>query len=783
MAETNWLQLAKDAHQSSTSYVDANYRKKWEDGLRMFQSRHPQDSKYLSDAYKHRSKIFRPKSRSLVRKHEAAAAAAFFSNLDVISTAAVNQNDRNQAASADLWKEVINYRLTKTIPWFLTLVGAMQDCMTVGVACSYQYWRYEAKSVMEYETMTDEFGNPFIGADGQPMLVERPRMVVKKDQPCIELMPVENIRIDPGASWINPIESSPYVIRLVPMYVCDVKAMMNNLDQKTNAPKWKTLTDGQIKSAMKNDNDSTAQTREQNRQDSKDPGNTAIGDYEIVWVHENFMRVDGEEMVFYTLGTEFMLTDAKPLAEVYFTGDRPIVMGCCVVETHKVMPDSPVMLGEQLQREANEVVNQRLDNVKLVLNKRYIVKRGAQVDIKSLVRNVPGSVTLANDVQNDVNALEFQDVTSSSYQEQDRINVDYDELTGNFSQGSIMTNRKMNETVGGMGMISNAANQITEYTLRTFTETWVEPVLRQLVKMEQKYETDEVILAIAASQAKLIETYGVSEINDELLGQELTLSVNVGMGATNPDQKLGRFMGAMQAYSSVATMELPGLDMKEIGKEVFGLAGYRDGGRFMVDDETNAQIEKVIKGATQMVEEAKAEVMQREQAIQEEGRSLEKMLADVKLQSAKLVADEEAMQARGIAEDESLRLRQELLVTKTNAAANEATAKINAAALQLEAAMSEIMAKLQGVEVPDDGSADGEAGKIAELFAGVAQAQQDALAIFSGALIEQAGKQNDTAASQAAILTAIQKAVELQSRPKIGTLSSGKQIRIESAGM
>ena len=780
MADTNWLQLAKDAHQSSTSYVDANYRKKWEDGLRMFQSRHPQDSKYLSDAYKHRSKIFRPKSRSLVRKHEAAAAAAFFSNLDVISTAAVNQNDRNQAASADLWKEVINYRLTKTIPWFLTLVGAMQDCMTVGVACSYQYWKYEAKSVMEYETATDAVGMPILGADGEPMLIEKPRLEVKKDQPCIELMPVENIRIDPGASWINPIESSPYVIRLVPMYVCDVKSMMNNLDQKTNAPKWKKLDDGQIKSAMKNDNDSTAQTREQNRQDSKDPGNTAIGDYEIVWVHENFMRVDGEEMVFYTLGTEFMLTDAKPLAEVYFTGERPIVMGCCVVETHKVMPDSPVMLGEQLQREANEVVNQRLDNVKLVLNKRYIVKRGAQVDIKSLVRNVPGSVTLANDTTGDVREVEFNDVTGSSYQEQDRINVDYDELTGNFSQGSIMTNRKMNETVGGMGMISNAANQITEYTLRTFTETWVEPVLRQLVKMEQKYETDEVILAIAASQAKLIETYGVSEINDELLGQELTLSVNVGMGATNPDQKLGRFMGAMQAYSAVAQMELPSLDMKEVGKEVFGLAGYRDGGRFMVDDQTNQQIEKVIKGATQMVEEAKAEVMQREQAIQEEGRNLEKMLADVKLQSSKLVADEEALQQRGIAEDESMRLRQELLVTKTNAAANEATAKINAAALQLEAAMSEIMAKLQGVEVPDDGSADNEANKIAELFAGVTQAQQDALQIFSGALIEQASKQTDTAASQTAILGAIQKAVELQSRPKIGTLSNGKQIRIEA---
>ena len=187
----------------------------------------------------------------------------------------------------------------------------------------------------------------------------------------------------------------------------------------------------------------------------------------------------------------------------------------------------------------------------------------------------------------------------------------------------------------------------------------------------------------------------------------------------------------MQAYSSVATMELPGLDMKEIGKEVFGLAGYRDGGRFMVDDDTNAQIEKVIKGATQMVEEAKAEVMQREQAIQDEGRNLEKMLADLKMQSAKLVADEQAMQDRGVAEDESMRLRQELLITKTNAAANEATAKINAAALQLEAAMAKIMGKLQTIEVPADGAADGDASRLADLFAGAAQAQQEAMLVVS----------------------------------------------------
>jgi hypothetical protein len=62
------------------TYFDNNYRKQWEDNLRMFQSKHPRDSKYMSEAYKYRSRIFRPKSRSVVRKNEATAALAFFSN-------------------------------------------------------------------------------------------------------------------------------------------------------------------------------------------------------------------------------------------------------------------------------------------------------------------------------------------------------------------------------------------------------------------------------------------------------------------------------------------------------------------------------------------------------------------------------------------------------------------------------------------------------------------------------------------------------------------------------
>jgi hypothetical protein len=51
------------------------------------------------------------------------------------------------------------------------------------------------------------------------------------------------------------------------------------------------------------------------------------------------------------------------LEEVYFTGERPFVIGTCVIEANKAVPDSLVHMGSSLQRETNDTVNQRRDNV------------------------------------------------------------------------------------------------------------------------------------------------------------------------------------------------------------------------------------------------------------------------------------------------------------------------------------------------------------------------------------------------------------------------------------
>ncbi|MDY6893892.1 MAG: hypothetical protein SVO01_00515 [Thermotogota bacterium] len=601
-----WLDIARSSYLQSTNYIDNNFRKDWDDGIRHFQSKHDSSSKYLKSSYTHRSRLFRPKTRSIIRSTEAAASAAFFSNQDVVNIAPTNDNIKIQKASADVNNELLNYRLEKTIPWYITLIGGLQDSLSVGVVCSRQHWVYEEKEVKYQYYDIDEQGNE-IKKDG----VET---AVVKDQPKIDLIPIENLRIHPASNWADPIGTSPYVILLIPMHVADVKKRMERDESKTGKRKWRKYTDGEIKAATKLNYDITRLTREEQREDRyASSTSNKLGDYDIVWVHENFIRMDGEIMHYYTLGVEHMLTDPSFIEEVYFHGEIPIVVGFTILETHLPYKPSIGKLSKNIQKELNTNVNQRLDNVKFVMNKRWGVSRGRQVDVKALSRNVAGGVIMATDPKSDIVPYDFADVTGSAYAEQERLNSDFDELVGAFSSSSIQTSRRLNETVGGMNMLRGSANALTEYMLRTFAETWVEPVLRQLLKLEQKYETDQVILTLAAEKANLYQKYGIDKITDELLDQELTCRINVGMGATDPIMRVERFIFAIKSLMDIMKSDVLGLNLGEIAEEIFGRLGYKDGSRFILKgDEEDIQNVPLIQNMQAIIKDLQAKLQSKD---------------------------------------------------------------------------------------------------------------------------------------------------------------------------
>lgn len=594
---TDFLKLAQEAYQASTEHFETALRSDLDYAMRAFRNEHASNSKYLSEQYKGRSRLFRPKTRSIIRKNEAAAAVALFSNMEIVNVSPQDPDDMMNVIAAQAMKYVLEYRLTHTIPAYQICLGGIQDAQTTGMVCSYQFWEYKK-------------------IDGRKII----------DQPCIELRPFENIRIDHGASWLDPVNTTPYFGDIIPMYVCDVKSMMDNTDDKTNQPAWKKYDEAAIAMARP---ENMELRDERERQEQKN----TVKHFDIVWVLRWFIKdSQSEDYCFYTLGTEKLLTEPKPIDEIYFHGKRPYVMGYAILETHKALKTSLPVLTKPLQQEVNNIANQRLDNVSFVLNKRWFVARGRNVDTKSLVLNVPGGVTLMNDPKNDVQESNWPDVTSSSYAEHDRMNAEFDDLAGNFSPSTRVANNAVNDTLGGAKMATQSAGIMTDYLLRTVIETWWEPVLNQLVLLEKHYETDDIVLSIAAKKAKLFPRFAIT---DDLLMQDVNVNVNVGMGASNPQQRQQNFLNATQAAVNLIGTAPPGANVQEMIKEIYSNAGYRDGVRFFSQE----QDPRLIR-ATQMVQQLQQLLKGKQMELQAQGQLEQlKLLSNEKIKGAELNVD------------------------------------------------------------------------------------------------------------------------------------------------
>lgn len=629
--DADWLALARDSYRASTDFLDANVRSQWARNLRSFRNQHPDGSKYYSESYKHRSKLFRPKTRAASRSSEAAAAAAFFSTEDVASVEPADDSNPIQLASARINKELLNLRLSrKPIRWFLIAMGAIQDARTCGICISKQYWKYDRRHVAN--RIVEEL-DPVTGM----ILNETNEPVYEAicDEPACELVPPENIRFDPAADWTDPLNKSPYLIQRIPMFLCDVEARMRQDDAKTGAPAWHRVERSALLGAVDDSTNSTRQAREGNRQDAKDgAGQSGHESYRIVWVHENFMRVDGVDWHYYTLGagaTE-LLSEPRRAEEAYphlKYNERPFTMGFTVLEAHKTYPSAPIELTQDLQQEANEIANQRVDNVRLAMNPRIFAREGSGLDLAALSRSVPLGVVGMKQAPTPEYLLIDRppDVTASSYREQTLLNTEFDELAGNFSTGSVQDNRQIGETVGGMAMVRQASGSITDYEIKTLAESWLEPTLDQLVRLEQWYETDEAILTVAAKKAEIYEKFRIEVVNDDLMRQNLTVVVNAGVGSTDPNMKMARFMAGAQAVGQIlGPTALQTVNAEEVVSEIFGILGYKDGGsrffKFTDQDPRIAEMEKALQGLQQQLEseQMKIEADLREAQIDAEAR-------------------------------------------------------------------------------------------------------------------------------------------------------------------
>jgi hypothetical protein len=461
----------------------------------------------------------------------------------------------------------MNYRLDRhgnaSIPWFLVSMGAHQDAQITGLAVSKQYWKWEERK-----------------SDG----------AIVFDRPDILNIPPENLILDANCEWTRPAQTSPILSVRFAMTVAEVVSMLaGNEASKTQ---WLPVTREQLlkHAGVTPEDIKSVRSARSGGQDGQEI-QPSHEDSRILWVYENFIRKDGEDYQCWSLGGETLLSVPQYTYVAYpeYFGNRPYVIGFGALETHRSYPMAPAESWQQLQQEANDISNLRLDQMKKVVNPVAKVKRGRMIDLDAVQRSAQDGVMLVTDME-DMEYDRPPDVPASAYNEANYLNNDFDELAGSFSTSSVQSNRSLNDTVGGMKLLNNAASNITEFDLKVWLETWAEPVLGQLLKLEEFYESDEKVLVLAGNKAELVERYGIDEITDTLLKEDVTLKVAAGIGAGDPMQSLTKLQAGLTMVGEAMTMAagmgqpVPSIKWNEFIDEVVGKTGYKNAfERFFVD--------------------------------------------------------------------------------------------------------------------------------------------------------------------------------------------------------
>ena len=186
----------------------------------------------------------------------------------------------------------------------------------------------------------------------------------------------------------------------------------------------------------------------------------------------------------------------------YFHGLIPIVYGVDYPYPGDLFGMGEIEPIERIQRAINAVLNQRLDNVQLTLNTMWKVKKGAGVDMHTIISK-PGNVITANDIDG-IQQVATPDVTGGTFVQ----TMNY--LTSSLQNGSGITDyttgindssNTANSTATGTRLIQQEANAQFKLKLQLFNHMVIQPIANQWKDLRVQYTTEEQNLRIIGSEA------------------------------------------------------------------------------------------------------------------------------------------------------------------------------------------------------------------------------------------------------------------------------------------
>lgn len=176
----------------------------------------------------------------------------------------------------------------------------------------------------------------------------------------------------------------------------------------------------------------------------------------------------------------------------YFHGELPIIYGVDYPYPGELYGMGEIEPVDRIQRAINAVLNQRLDNVQLVLRNMWKVKKNSGVDMHTLV-SAPGNIITTDDMDA-IDVFQVPDVTGPTFVQ----TMNY--LTAAMQNGSGITDYTTgiqegpsvaNKTATGIRLVQQEANAQFKLKIQLFNHMVIERIANQWKDLRIQYTTEE----------------------------------------------------------------------------------------------------------------------------------------------------------------------------------------------------------------------------------------------------------------------------------------------------
>lgn len=367
-----------------------------------------------------------------------------------------------------------------------------------------------------------------------------PQPPVFRDMP----IPSEYFRVSPDAI---DLDEAVYVGERMPKTMSDLVKL--GYDPADLEPLWGNAPANTV----------VSQARDAERSQTLQNVGQRYGSNKMLWLDEEYPLYDldgdgiAERLFVHRIGNTVL--KVMPIDEQPYSGWSPFPM------QHRLVGQSAADKTMDIQRIRSVLLRQALDSLYLSNSPRTLIEeKSITVDtIDDLLTVRPGGLIR---YQNTAPVpLQQVDTSATSFQGMEMMSAERESRTGVTRQSQGMNPDTMNKTARGLAINIAASQQIELYITRNFAEMIVASIFAKRYRLMKRLGQP--------FRMKIQGKY--QQVDPSLWPDEMDMSINVGLGTGNKDQKLQYRMSLLGIQQQVIAGGLPIVGPEEIYQNVKAL--------------------------------------------------------------------------------------------------------------------------------------------------------------------------------------------------------------------